>query len=1001
MARERSIVVRLRAEISDYQNKMGQASRSLSDFEKSQQKLGGAADTTMGRLVQSARINEQEWQSVGKVLATTGGAVTALGLAAIKTGVQYNTLQQTTRAALTTIMGGAEDANAQMDKLDNFARNSPFAKQVFIEAQQQMLGFGIEARKVLPYLDSIQNAVAATGGSNQDIAELSRIFSTVHANAKITARDLMMFGQRGVDAATIIGEQMGKTGAQIRDEITAGTLDAGEALDALSAGMQENFGGSADAVKDTFAGALDRVKAAWRDFGAELATPLVDPSGGGALIDFFNGIADAMRQFIGAPGWIKGTVTAIAGLTGAAALAGGTLLMAAPRFFRFREELQTLANAHPMVGRLTGAVGALGKAAGIGAVLAGVAVGLGAIANAIKNDVQAKGLRSLTTEIESLAAAGKDASQMELTDFLQEIPNFMGIATIEAETFGDVLDTLLDPSKTDEMADFLGNWLPSYMHDNREIAEELDAALTHMLTLGGDKEAAAVQFMENLGYETSELEKVLPGASDALAGVKEEADETAKVADALAGSFLGIGASAEDAQDIMDNWASTVADASASFGGILDAYDAVIEKQGETSASTSQTMEDWIAELQAQAKAHEEWAGNVTKAMEQANTEMSGEAQLMHKAFVDEMTAAGVEGAAALQTFVDATPEQRAELVEAWAGTKDDIQAVLDAAEDPNIGIDVDPEQAEAKVNEILAWIGEKTADPLKVDADTSGAESDVNLILRHWAGTTTDTNVGANIQPADTTTRDLFGKWSRTTTDTNVDANKNPAENTVQGMLNKWAGTTTDTNVDANTNPASSAFSGVTGHWARTTTTTKIGADTSPARSAWESFKSTVGSITTSIIAKVTGGSYQGGFINPGKYEGGPVLPGRKAGGWVPGQRAGYDNILWPLHSGGQVLSQPLEGREFVVRSSQAHRYTPELYAMNNGSFPTGMMERLYSSNSAGPMSVQVAAPPVDTAAIGAAVASAIRSYQPVVQIGGREFYGAMREANAQFGRL
>src|SRR5699024_2184097 len=165
--------------------------------------------------------------------------------------------------------------------------------------------------------------VAATGGSNQDIAELSRIVSTVHANAKITARELMMFGQRGVDAATIIGSQMGKTGAEIREEITAGTLAAGEALDALAAGMDERFGGAAANVKETFEGAWDRIKAAWRDLSSTVATPLVDPDGGGMAIDLLNGIADAMRQFIAAPTWVQGTVAALTGLTGVAALAGG------------------------------------------------------------------------------------------------------------------------------------------------------------------------------------------------------------------------------------------------------------------------------------------------------------------------------------------------------------------------------------------------------------------------------------------------------------------------------------------------------------------------------------------------------------------------------------------------------------------------------------------------------------------------------------------------------
>lgn len=62
--------------------------------------------------------------------ALTGASVAAiaLGTSLFKTGAQYNTLQQTSRAALKTLLGGAEAANEQMDKLDNFARTSPFSK---------------------------------------------------------------------------------------------------------------------------------------------------------------------------------------------------------------------------------------------------------------------------------------------------------------------------------------------------------------------------------------------------------------------------------------------------------------------------------------------------------------------------------------------------------------------------------------------------------------------------------------------------------------------------------------------------------------------------------------------------------------------------------------------------------------------------------------------------------------------------------------------------------
>jgi len=63
--------------------------------------------------------------------------------------------------------------------------------------------------------------------------------------------------------------------------------------------------------------------------------------------------------------------------------------------------------------------------------------------------------------------------------------------------------------------------------------------------------------------------------------------------------------------------------------------------------------------------------------------------------------------------------------------------------------------------------------------------------------------------------------------------------------------------------------------------------------------------------------------------------LPGRNAGGWVPGNDPGYDNVLWPLYTGGTVLNQPLAGDEFVVNSTDARFWGPLLEWMNAGGRP------------------------------------------------------------------
>lgn len=271
----------------------------------------------VGELVAYLRLNDSDFQAkTSRATSTWGGlsnslksgattAATALGVTAAaatglavnvaKTGLAYNGLQQNSRAALKTLLGGAEQANAQMDKLDAFAKTSPFAKSVFITAQQQLIGFGMAAEKVIPTLDAVQNAVAATGGSGQQLSELVYVLAQIQSAGKVTATDLMQLGQRGVDAATIVGSQMGKTGAEIRDMITKGKISAEDFISYLTTGMAEKFGGATAAIKQQWDGAADRIKGATRDIGAAMTQMFINPDGGGYAVEWGNAIADVLR----------------------------------------------------------------------------------------------------------------------------------------------------------------------------------------------------------------------------------------------------------------------------------------------------------------------------------------------------------------------------------------------------------------------------------------------------------------------------------------------------------------------------------------------------------------------------------------------------------------------------------------------------------------------------------------------------------------------------------
>lgn len=268
----------------------------------------GDASKAMGdQTRQSTDQAESGWSKLGSVAATSarvvGAAWTAAAagigtvtVSAFRTGVEFNSMQQRANAALTTVLGSASAAADMMAQVTEFASTSPFPRQAFITATQQMLAFGIEADRVIPILSGVQDAVAAAGGSSQQLSEVTFVLAQIQAAGKITAQDLMQLGQRGIDAAGLIGSQMGMTGQEIRDAISAGSLDAGEAIDALAAGMTASFGGAADGVRNTWAGTLDSINGRIRDIGAALAEAFVTPTGGGYFIEWGGAFADVLAQ---------------------------------------------------------------------------------------------------------------------------------------------------------------------------------------------------------------------------------------------------------------------------------------------------------------------------------------------------------------------------------------------------------------------------------------------------------------------------------------------------------------------------------------------------------------------------------------------------------------------------------------------------------------------------------------------------------------------------------
>ena len=273
---------------------MDAATRRTQRFTADVQTQGGIVDRVFHSLGRSAKASLQV--AATAAAATTVG-VAALGKNTLSTGLAYNAMQQNANAALKTMLGSQKAVNEQMEKLGKLAQNSPFSKATFISAQQQLIAFGVEVEKVIPLLDAMQNAVAASGGGSQQLADLAFVIAQIKAAGKITGQDLIQLGQRGINAAEIIGKAFGKSSAEVKAMISKNQIDADQAIDALTKGMMEKFGGATDAIKQQWSGAADRIKAANRDIGADIGKMFIDPAGGGRAVEWGNKLADVLRTF--------------------------------------------------------------------------------------------------------------------------------------------------------------------------------------------------------------------------------------------------------------------------------------------------------------------------------------------------------------------------------------------------------------------------------------------------------------------------------------------------------------------------------------------------------------------------------------------------------------------------------------------------------------------------------------------------------------------------------
>ncbi|WP_172991947.1 tape measure protein [Lacipirellula parvula] len=195
---------------------------------------------------------------------------------------------QSATAQFETFTGSADETKRILTSLEKFATVSPYSVETLQEATRTMLGFGVEAGKVIPI---VQNLAEVAAGDSEKLSRLALAFGQVQAKGRLMAQEVLQMVEAGFNPLQEISRTTGEDMKSLAKRMESGGIAAGEVAEAFQSATSEGgrFHGLLKRVNGTADGLWARFKA-----GIALA---VRPFGQ-ALLPMFTGFLQAMNDAV-------------------------------------------------------------------------------------------------------------------------------------------------------------------------------------------------------------------------------------------------------------------------------------------------------------------------------------------------------------------------------------------------------------------------------------------------------------------------------------------------------------------------------------------------------------------------------------------------------------------------------------------------------------------------------------------------------------------------------
>jgi len=318
--------------------------------------------------------------------------------------------------------------------------------------------------------DALQGWADAAGVSAQEFAAAWESDPAMALDTLVTG--LSEAGASGEDMNQILTD-LGVKGIRESDTLIRLAGAAGLVGEAVELGNQEWEKNTAlvEEASKRYETAESRIAIAWNRIKDAAITA------GGAILPAIAGLADGAADlvdaFAGLPDWVQEGLGAMAAIAGVATLAAGGFLTLAPKVVAAKDAFKSLSTGSP---KLTGALGKLGKAAGIaGGAFVALEVGKGILNSLVEFEATVESAGNALLKLDGTAQS------MAGIDEMFKLDNMVS-GTSNIQSFSDALDAL-DPSTPNEHVASFGDTvlgLKNPTAEARDAMGKLDTALSAM-----------------------------------------------------------------------------------------------------------------------------------------------------------------------------------------------------------------------------------------------------------------------------------------------------------------------------------------------------------------------------------------------------------------------------------------------------------------------------------------------------------------------------------------